>query len=370
MREYIKEILQKYYKNEYDTYFKESPVFQYLDLKSGAIDGNSKTRKSLANIYAIYSILSFYVNDFFEKKDDYLKFSGYEYTQLLAKCRSMYGGEKIQNHALNSRLNLEFDNKICKNTKNKGKYVIVQNNGKYLIHVDYLYVKGKDISKVVLEIIDKYINLLQQKDNDLINKLEKLSSEINIDTIKKTIESLLTEDSEARVFEIISYAILKNYYSNQICYFGYSLENIEKLNLKLYKTGRTNANDGGIDFVMRPVGRFFQVTEVGNYDKYFLDIDKILHYPMTFVIKTNKTQEIIKKEFDAYVKNKSGGMEVIVDKYTTAIEEIITINELKKWYNELDNASISSILADIIQYYKVEMNFYENINEDSEPENE
>lgn len=45
----------------------------------------------------------------------------------------------------------------------------------------------------------------------------------------------------------------------------------------MYKTGRTNANDGGIDFVMRPVGRFFQVTEVNNYDKYLLDIDKVIH---------------------------------------------------------------------------------------------
>ncbi len=30
-----------------------------------------------------------------------------------------------------------------------------------------------------------------------------------------------------------------------------------KKKLQLYKTGRTNANDGGIDFVMRPIGRFF-----------------------------------------------------------------------------------------------------------------
>lgn len=349
MREYIKNILINHFGNEYEDYYNESPIFQYIDLKSGAIDGNSKSRKSLANIYAIYSILTFYVNDFFENKDEYLKFKGYDYTLLLAKCRSMYGGEKIQNHALNSRLNLEFDNKICKKTQNKGKYIIVQNNGKYLIHVDYLYVKGKDISKIIIEIIDKYVELLKQKDNTLINKLEQLSTEKDINVIKQSIESLLTEDSEARVFEIISYAILKNYYSNQVCYFGYSYETIEKLNLKLYKTGRTNANDGGIDFVMRPVGRFFQVTEVGNYDKYFLDIDKILHYPMTFVIKTIKPKKVIEDEFKKYVNQKSGGMQVIIEKYTSAIEEIITINELREWYNELDDSAIYVILSDIIQ---------------------
>ena len=50
----------------------------------------------------------------------------------------------------------------------------------------------------------------------------------------------------------------------------------------LYKTGRTNANDGGIDFVMRPLGRFFQVTETVDVNKYFLDIDKIQRFPLTF----------------------------------------------------------------------------------------
>lgn len=54
----------------------------------------------------------------------------------------------------------------------------------------------------------------------------------------------------------------------------------------LYKTGRTNANDGGIDFVMRPLGQFFQVTETVDVNKYFLDIDKIQRFPLTFVVKS------------------------------------------------------------------------------------
>ena len=45
--------------------------------------------------------------------------------------------------------------------------------------------------------------------------------------------------------------------------------------MELYKTGRVGANDGGIDFVLRPHGRFFQATEVLDFGKYFLDIDKI-----------------------------------------------------------------------------------------------
>lgn len=356
MRDFIKDILITNFGDSYEDFYKNSDLLKYLDLKTSAINGNSKARKSLGNIYAIYSILHFYINDFFNDKQRYQNFEGYDFTKLLNFCRTLYGGEKIQNHALNSRLNLEFDNKIA-NTNNKGKYIIVQNNGKYMIHVDYLYVNGIDISKIVLAIIDKYVELLRKKDDDLIETLELLSNEQDIGLIKDSIEKLLTEDSEARIFEIISYAILKNFYKDTKIYMGYSKEELKEENLTLYKTGRTNANDGGIDFVMRPLGRFFQVTEVGNYDKYFLDIEKVLHFPITFVIKTNKPKEIIYREFNQYILNKSGGMKTLVERYNKAIEEVITINELKSWYSTLKENDIKNIMKDIIVYYKLEMNF-------------
>ena len=356
MKQFIENILKTDYPTNYKQIFDGSDLLQYLDKKTSAINGNSKTRKSLGNIYAIYAILHFYVDDFYNQPQRYKVFRGYDYTKLLNFCRSQYGGEKIQNHALNSRLNLEFDNKVAR-PENKGKFIIVQDNGKYMIHIDYIYVSGTDISKTVIKIIQEYVLLLRKKDDDLIEKLESLSKETNITTIKSAIKSLLTDDSEARVFEIISYAILKNYYKNTKIYIGYSKEELAEEFLTLYKTGRTNANDGGIDFVMRPIGRFFQVTEVGNYDKYFLDIDKVLHFPITFVIKTNKTKDTIKNEFDSYIQHRSGGMQTIVERYNKAIEEIITINELKEWYEGLDERSIKNIMNDIVLYYKVEMNF-------------
>ncbi len=47
---------------------------------------------------------------------------------------------------------------------------------------------------------------------------------------------------------------------------------------------------------MKPLGRFFQVTETVDAGKYFLDIDKVQRYPITFVVKTNETsEEIINK---------------------------------------------------------------------------
>lgn len=44
---------------------------------------------------------------------------------------------------------------------------------------------------------------------------------------------------------------------------------------------------------MKPLGRFFQVTETIDSGKYFLDIDKVQKYPITFVVKTEQTAEEI-----------------------------------------------------------------------------
>lgn len=174
--------------------------------------------------------------------------------------------------------------------------------------------------------------------------------------LKKSLYALLTEDAEARIFEIISYAILKNHYKNVTVFFGYTKETIDEVALELFKTGRTNANDGGIDFVMRPVGRFFQVTEVNNYDKYLLDIDKVMHFPVSFVIKTSLSKEKVLADLDRYIAQRSSGMTVLEERYKKAIEEIITINELQAWTTELNNNDIDGIIRDIDIYYKLEMN--------------
>lgn len=349
---FIEEILKKEYPNKYQKIYDDSPMLQYLDKKMKAVHGNSKTRRSLANIYAVYSILNFYKDDFYEKKEQYCKFEGYDYMKLFNYYRGLYGGNKLQNHALNSRVNGEFHNKI----KSAVNDLIIINDGKYLIHIDYIYVDGNDISKVACKIIQKYINLLMQKDNELISILEKLRNMTDYNEKKENINMLLAEDAEARIFEIISYAILKNHYKNITVFFGYTKDTVSEVALELFKTGRTNANDGGIDFVMRPVGRFFQVTEVNNYDKYLLDIDKVMHFPISFVIKTNKSKVNILKDLEKYILERSGGMAVLEERYKNAIEEIITINELKTWIEELNDNDIDNIIRDIDVYYRLEMN--------------
>ena len=356
---FVKQILTDSYPETYQTIYDSNLLLQYLDKKMKAVHGGSKSRRSLASIYAVYSILHFYFNDFYNRPDDYREFGGYDYMKLVNFFRGLYGGNKLQNHALNSRVNGEFKNKFPAVEND----LIIIDNGKYLLHIDYLYVGDIDISGIAIKIIEKYIELLIAKDHVLIKTLQKMRGLTDYGEKKKQIEGLLTEDAEARVFEIISYAVLKNHYKNIKVYFGYTIDTIKEEELQLFKTGRTNANDGGIDFVMRPVGRFFQVTEVNSYDKYLLDIDKVMHFPISFIIKTFNSKQQVLKDLEDYINVRSNGMRVIRDRYKMAIEEIITINELRTWIYELDDSNIDDIIRDIDIYYRLEMRMDSEDNE-------
>ena len=94
---FVEEIMKAEHPDNYKEIYNSSYLIQYLDKKMKAVHGNSKTRRSLANIYAIYSILHFYEEQFYEKKDKYKLFEGYEYTKLFYFYRGLYGGSKLQN---------------------------------------------------------------------------------------------------------------------------------------------------------------------------------------------------------------------------------------------------------------------------------
>ncbi len=146
--DFIKEILKHDYSDDFQRIYDNNLLLQYLDKKMKAVHGNSKTRRSLANIYAIYSILHFYIDDYFNKPQEYRQFGGYDYMCLFNFYRGLYGGIKLQNHALNSRVNGEFRNKFPTISND----LIIADNGKYLLHIDYLYVGKKDISKTACKI--------------------------------------------------------------------------------------------------------------------------------------------------------------------------------------------------------------------------
>ena len=136
--------------------------------------------------------------------------------------------------------------------------------------------------------------------------------------------------------------------------------------LKLYKTGRTNANDGGIDFVMRPLGRFFQVTETLDVKKYFLDIDKIERFPITFVIKSDASVETLKARLKEGAE-KQYAVAAIVAKYMKCVEEIINIPILRERFAQaVAQGYLQNILDEIVRQSKVEFNYEED--ESDEPE--
>ena len=81
-----------------------------------------------------------------------------------------------------------------------------------------------------------------------------------------------------------------------------------------------------------------------------------MHFPISFVIKTKHSKENILTEIEEYILQRSSGMVVLEERYRKAIEEIITINELQAWTEELNNEDIDGIIRDIDIYYRLEMN--------------
>lgn len=170
---------------------------------------------------------------------------------------------------------------------------------------------------------------------------------------------MLQPTVDARIFEIVSYSILKYYYHDKFIYWGYELDSLQQETLKLFKTGRTNANDGGIDFVMKPLGRFFQVTETVDVKKYFLDIDKVEKYPITFVVKSSSSQQQIREAIETQAK-KQYSIKAIVEEYMGCIEEIINISILIQRFEEsMEQGYLDKILNEIIKQSRVEFNYEE-----------
>ena len=351
--DFVVEILHEDYNVEGKKVYIESLLIQYLNSKMNAVNGNSKSRRNFANIYAIYSLLVAYKEIQENPELEYKTFKGTNFTRLWSYCRSMYGGAKLQNHSFNSRVDREFVNKFG------DENLIVQQNGLYKINIKYVELENYNISDTALKIIEKYVDLIRYKDEELGRRLIELSNS-DEQSLKQGLRNFISETSEARIFEISSYAILRNFYKKQSVFWGYTLDCLKKGELQLYKTGRTNANVGGIDFVMKPLGRFFQVTEVSNFDKYLLDIDKVVHYPITFVVKSNKTSKCLMDELIEYVKTKYSTVE-IRNRYFEAVEEVITIVDLNNYIDQLSLEELKQVLKDIDIYYKLEMN-----NEDDE----
>lgn len=359
--ETIFDVLAKHFGEEAEAIFNNSELLKYINQKTVSAHKGSKARGSFGNLYAIYVLVEDYIKEGFHEKGDYSKYEGAKFSDLFKRQRELPFGAKLQNHALNQRMNLEFRKYFP--TCDFIPIIRVVETKRYWINTNLIELKVNkktvNISQAIIEIIDAYAASKRSAFESFIETCERLKDIENEqpEEIISFILGLLEPNIDARIFEIVSYSILKADYNDQTVYFGLTEDSIEPENLKLYKTGRTNANDGGIDFVMKPLGRFFQVTETTDVKKYFLDIDKLEKFPITFVVKSTETVEKLTERIKEGAKQQYS-VEAIVNKYVSCIEEIININKLKSSLKSVESKNIiPDVLNEIIKQSKVEFNY-------------
>ena len=327
-----------------------------MNIKTKAANRGSKSRAGFANHYAIYVLIEDYLNKGFNKKGDYSNYDGAKFSNLFRRQRELPFGSKLQNHALNHRLNEEFK----KYFPTSGNLPIIRDteSNKYWINEKLIISGSINLAQSIKDIIEAYIKARQSAFSEFMNYCQKII-DIQENSPEKAIEfikGLFRPNVDARVFEIASFAVLKQYYVDQRIYWGWSPEKLIEESLMLYKTGRTNANDGGIDFVMKPLGRFFQVTETVDAGKYFLDIDKVQRYPITFVVKTNESSKEILEKI-AHQAEEKYQIKAIVKVYIESIEEVINIPMLVKIFEKvLETGKGASVIEEIVLQSRVEFN--------------
>lgn len=366
----IESMLAKHFGDAADDIFRASPLLGYLNYKTKSATRGSKSRSSFANHYALYVVIEDYVRKGYlpggHLAGRYSDYEGARFSDLFRRQRELPFGQKLQNHALNTRLNDEF--KKFYPTVDKEPIVRDVAKQRYWIHEDLINVevRGRDgqmhhhnLAQAILEIIDAYVTTKREAFEGFLETCRQISelAAKDVGAAVTFIKQQIQPNVDARIFEIVSFSILKAFYGEKSIFWGWSREALNEETLTLYKTGRTNANDGGIDFVMKPLGRFFQVTETIDVNKYFLDIDKIQRFPLTFVVKSTDTTSIISRNIEQQALEKYK-VKAVVNSYIDAIDEIINIPVLiEDLEYVLRSGKIIDVMTEIITQSRVEFNY-------------
>ncbi len=357
----ITELLADAFGKRASLVFEASPLLQYLNIKTKSASRGSKSRGAFANHYAVYVLVEDYLRQAFDKKGDYGQYDGARFVDLFRQQRELPFGSKLQNHALNHRMNEEFKKffptceliPILRNAASNRYWI-----NEYLLKV--AVGKGNvNIAPVLIRIIDAYVAAKRDAFEGFLDACQKMQQiqQASPTKVRTFISDLLQPTVDARVFEIVSFAILKQHFVKQSVFWGWTVDELTEERLILFKTGRTNANDGGIDFVMRPFGRFFQVTETTDVRKYFLDIEKVQRYPITFVIKSTLSAESLRKKIQEQAE-RVYPVKKIVARYMDCVEEIINIPALlERFQAVVKDGRLNAVIEEIVLQSKVEFNF-------------
>ncbi len=342
--DFIEEILQS------SNISSSHPIVCYLSKKTMAADRDSKARKSLGNLYALYVIAEDY---------NLGKKSGSKFTELMKQMKEKPFGSKLQNHPLDNRLNDEF--KRLTNLEDKYLPVVSETTDKNKVRrisEDLLAINSSnpyEVSKFITDTIDRFIHKITSSQNTFLKEVENCNKK---EELVKLFEKCVAPKSDARLFEIFSFSVLYVYYKNFSVTFAVKGSKRVEGHLTLHKTGRTNANNGGIDFIMRPTGRVFQVMETYDFKKYFLDFDKLNRYPISFVIKTEDNEKTAKSKIRLSAKEMNTKEKEI---YLSLFEEIITIKRLREIFFELiESGKNTSLIKENLQNsFRLEFGFYD-----------
>lgn len=318
-----------------------SVVYKYIEKKTRASGRDSKARRSLGNLYALYVLCEAYNNG---------AKGGTSFSVLMQRMRALPFGSKLQNHPLDNRLNDEVrrsflvqDNMLPVQSATEGTVK------KRIISIDFLSEFGMDpgsSSLFITKAIDLYIDEITEKQNEFLFNIENSNGK---EGILKFIENSFSPNADARLFEVVSFSVLKLYFAKK----NIVINGREEF-FQLFKTGRTNANDGGIDFVLKPVGRFFQVTEVLDFKKYFLDFDKTNKFPMSFVVKTDLDPEGVMRLIKVNAEKTMG--EELANRYFGLFEEVFTLPTLRNIVGVISDSleDLEELKRVIIENFKLE----------------
>jgi hypothetical protein len=199
--------------------FERSLLLQYLNLKTKSANKGSKSRGAFGNHYAIYVLIEDYIKaGFIDGKIAYKDYEGANFSDLFARQRELPFGRKLQNHHLNNRCNDEFR----KFFPASDQVPIIRDlpTRKYWINEKLLNVPVGDkasvsIAKSVIRIIDAYAAAKKNAFESFIEACTKLNALDRNDMAAavRFVSGQLQPNVDARIFEIVSFAIMKAAFS-------------------------------------------------------------------------------------------------------------------------------------------------------------
>jgi hypothetical protein len=174
----IIEVLVSHFGEDGEQVFNNSELIKYLNQKTISAHKGSKARGSFGNLYAIFVLVEDYINEGFDKKGNYSKYEGAKFSDLFQRQRELPFGAKLQNHALNQRMNQEFKKYFP--TCDFIPIIRVVETKRYWINTNLLNIKINrkkiNLSNAIIDIINAYIGSKKSAFDSFIATCEQLKN--------------------------------------------------------------------------------------------------------------------------------------------------------------------------------------------------